>query len=69
MRVLILSPFGTAVNPYIGLFAAGLQAAGAEVQAVRMLDQAQVTASVRPDVIHLHWVERYDLPAALKILL
>lgn len=66
MRVLILSPFGTAINPYIGLFGRGLAAAGAEVQEARKLEPAHLQPDCRPDVIHLHWVERYDQPALLQ---
>ncbi len=65
-RVLIVSPFGTAVNPYIGLFSGGLTAAGAEVRETRRLEPADLSAAARPAVIHLHWVEQYDRPAVLQ---
>ncbi len=61
LRVLLLSAVGTNTNPYIGLLRDGLAAAGAEVRLIANLDSA-VLAAFRPDVIHLHWLERYDLP-------
>lgn len=66
MRVLVVSPFGTRVNPYIGLFAGGLRTAGADVDVTRVLDLSTLVSAARPDVIHLHWIERYDLPPALQ---
>ena len=60
-RVLLLSAVGTNTNPYIGLLRDGLAAAGAEVRLITHLDSAALTA-FRPEVIHLHWLERYDLP-------
>lgn len=64
-RVLVLSPIGTTINPYIGLFCQGLQAAGADVRLVSRLEAADLTGDARPDVIHLHWLERCDLPQAI----
>lgn len=64
-QVLVLSPIGTAINPYIGLFCEGLRAAGAEVRLVSRLVAADLAENLRPDVIHLHWLERYDLPQAI----
>ena len=63
-RVLLLSAVGTGINPYIGLLRDGLAAAGAEVRLSSILDPAEAVA-FRPDVIHLHWLERYDLPPAI----
>ncbi len=60
-RVLLLSAVGTNINPYIGLLRDGLAAAGAEVRLAASLDPVAL-AAFRPDVIHLHWLERYDLP-------
>ncbi len=71
-RVLLLSPFGTRINPYIGSLRDGLVAAGAEVSSVNRLDSGTFGAGDSPpDVIHLHWLEHYDLPAPLapRILL
>ncbi len=65
LRVLVVSPIGTAINPYIGLFCEGLKAAGADVRLCSRLAAADLTAGARPDVIHLHWLERYDLPPAI----
>lgn len=64
-RVLVLSPIGTAINPYIGLFCQGLQAAGADVRLASRLAAADLAGDTRPDVIHLHWLERYDLPQTI----
>lgn len=64
-RVLVLSPIGTAINPYIGLFCQGLKAAGADVRLVSRLVAADLAGDTRPAVIHLHWLERYDLPQAI----
>ncbi|MCX7707691.1 MAG: glycosyltransferase [Anaerolineae bacterium] len=64
-RVLVLSPIGTAINPYIGLFCQGLRAAGADVRLASQLTTADLAKDSRPDVIHLHWLERYDLPRAI----
>lgn len=66
MRVLILSPFGTAVNPYIGLFENGLRLAGVEVATAQQFDLARTSSNDRPDVVHLHWIERYDPPPVLQ---
>jgi glycosyltransferase involved in cell wall biosynthesis len=66
MRVLILSPFGTAINPYIGLLSEGLASAGAEVCNQRVLTPNLLREPISPHVIHLHWVERYDLPLQLQ---
>ena len=64
LRVLLLSAVGTSVNPYIGLLQQGLMAAGAEVRRLQRLDPADLDAT-RLDVVHLHWLERYDLPPAI----
>ncbi len=61
-RVLLLSAVGTRINPYIGLLRDGLAAAGADVRLATRLDPADLAPTRRPDVIHLHWLERYDLP-------
>jgi beta-1,4-mannosyltransferase len=66
MRVLVVSPFGTRVNPYIGLFAGGLRTAGANVDVTRVLDLSSLVSAARPDVIHFHWIERYDPPPVLQ---
>lgn len=66
-RILVLSPFGVRVNPYISLFCDGLTAAGAEVRLAPRLGPAELTGNQRPDVIHLHWLDRYDLPPAFAI--
>jgi beta-1,4-mannosyltransferase len=63
-RVLLLSAVGTGINPYIGLLRDGLAAADAEVRLSPILDPAE-SAAFRPEVIHLHWLERYDLPSAI----
>ena len=60
-RVLLLSAVGTNTNPYMGLLRDGLAAAGADVRLAPSIDAAALDA-FRPDVIHLHWLERYDLP-------
>ena len=62
LRVLLLSAVGTRINPYIGLLRDGLAAAGADVRLAPQLDPADLAPDRRPDVIHLHWLERYDLP-------
>ena len=56
-RILLLSAFGIGVNPYIGLLRDGLAAAGAEVRMTTALTRADLGVD-RPDVIHLHWLER-----------
>ena len=61
-RVLLLSPIGTGVNPYIGLLRDGLAAAGADVRLAERLDQADLLGDRRPQVIHLHWLDHYDVP-------
>jgi beta-1,4-mannosyltransferase len=66
MRVLIVSPFRSTINPYIALFGEGLKAAGAEVYDTRKLQPGQLAATPRPDVIHLHWVEQYDRPPVVR---
>jgi glycosyltransferase involved in cell wall biosynthesis len=63
--VLLLSPIGTRVNPYIDLLRDGLVAAGADVDLAGRLDPDTLAGRSRPDVIHLHWLDRYDLPPAL----
>ena len=45
----------------MGLLRDGLAAAGADVRLAPSIDAAALDA-FRPDVIHLHWLERYDLP-------
>ena len=60
-RVLLLSAFGTGVNPYIGLLRDGLTAAGAVVRLASALTPADLGPD-RPDVIHLHWLESHDRP-------
>ncbi len=67
-HVLILSAVGTGVNPYIGLLRDGLTAAGAQVRLVERLDPADLTSDTRPDVIHLHWLDHYDVPRAILFL-
>lgn len=64
-RVLLLSAIGTRINPYIGLLRDGLAAAGADVRLVERLDPATLVPEHQPDVIHLHWLERYDLPPTI----
>jgi len=66
LRVLLLSAVGTNTNPYLGLLRDGLVAAGAEVRLAHSLDGATL-AAFRPDVIHLHWLERYDLPPSVTV--
>ncbi len=66
-RVLVLSPIGTAINPYIGLFCEGLTEAGARVRLASRLMAADLAGDNLPDVIHLHWPERYDLPGAILV--
>jgi len=65
LRVLLLSAVGTRINPYIGLLQGGLAAAGADVRLTERLGPADLTKPARPDVIHLHWLDRYDLPQAI----
>jgi len=65
-RVLLLSAVGTNTNPYLGLLRDGLVAAGADVRLAHNLDAAALVA-FRPDVIHLHWLERYDLPPSVNV--
>ena len=64
LRVLLLSAVGARVNPYIDLLQQGLAAAGAEVRRTEWLDPAGLDATCL-DVVHLHWLERYDLPPAI----
>jgi beta-1,4-mannosyltransferase len=68
LHVLILSAVGTGVNPYIGLLRDGLAAAGATVRLVERLEPADLTSDARPDVIHLHWLDHYDVPRAVVFL-
>jgi beta-1,4-mannosyltransferase len=63
VRVLLLSAVGTRINPYIGLLRDGLAAAGADVQ---VSGELPTPGGLRPHVIHLHWLDRYDLPAVLR---
>lgn len=65
-RVLLLSAIGTGVNPYIGLLRDGLAAAGARVRLTSSLDPAELD-TFRPEIIHLHWLERYDLPPGIVL--
>ena len=65
-RVLLLSAVGTNTNPYLGLLRDGLVAAGADVRLAHSLDAAAL-AAFHPDVIHLHWLEHYDLPASVTV--
>jgi len=67
MRVLLLSPYGAKVNPYIGLFRDGLAAAGAQVEESRALAPGQLSGSARPDVVHLHWLEGLNLPQPVRM--
>ena len=67
-HVLILSAVGTGVNPYIGLLRDGLIATGAQVRLVERLDPADLTSDTRPDVVHLHWLDHYDVPRAILFL-
>jgi glycosyltransferase involved in cell wall biosynthesis len=60
MRVLLLSPYGTKVNPYIELLSEGLMAANASVTTRRVLAAEDLAGSERPDVVHAHWIEGYD---------
>lgn len=68
LRVLLLSAVGAQVNPYIGLLHGGLSAAGADVRLADRLDPADLAGGRRPDVIHLHWLDRYDRPPAFLVL-
>ena len=65
-RVLLLSAVGTTTHPYLGLLRDGLIAAGADVRLAHSLNAAALTA-FHPDVIHLHWLERYDLPTSVRV--
>jgi glycosyltransferase involved in cell wall biosynthesis len=65
MRVLLLSSVGLGVNPYLGLLRDGLAAAGADVRLVDRFDPAMLIGPDAPDVIHLHWLDHYDLPPPL----
>lgn len=64
MRALLVSPYGTKVNPYISLLSDGLTRAGATVATTRLLTPENLPGPDRPDVIHLHWIEGYDRGAA-----
>jgi glycosyltransferase involved in cell wall biosynthesis len=66
MRVLLVSPYGTKVNPYVSLLSDGLTRAGAMVDTTRVLAPAALGGGSRPDVIHLHWIEGYDRGAAIE---
>lgn len=66
MRVLLVSPYGADVNPYINLAREGLTSAGATVTITRRLAPADLQGERRPDVIHLHWLEGYDPPPPLR---
>ena len=79
VRVLLLSAVGTRINPYIGLLRDGLAAAGADV---RVSDGLEVGSrkpeagswrldgwrldGFQPHVVHLHWLDRYELPPVLR---
>ncbi len=65
LRVLLLSAVGTRINPYIGLLRDGLAAAGAAVRLAERLAPADLAGPDRPDVIHLHWLDHYDLPPTI----
>lgn len=67
LRVLVISPVGVSVNPYIGLFCDGLAAAGADVRLAPVLAAGDLTGDRCPDVIHLHWLDRYDLPPGITV--
>jgi glycosyltransferase involved in cell wall biosynthesis len=67
LRVLLLSAIGTRINPYLGLLQGGLTAAGAEVRLAERLTAADLGPDRRPDVIHLHWLDRYDLPPEIVV--
>ncbi len=67
MRVLLLSPYGANVNPYIRLFRDGLAAAGAQVEESRALAAGQLSGAARPDVVHLHWLEGLNLPPPVRV--
>jgi len=64
-RVLLVSPVGPGVNPYISLLQGGLAAAGASVRLVPRLTADELEGECCPDVVHLHWLDRYDLPPAI----
>jgi beta-1,4-mannosyltransferase len=66
-RVLLLSAIGTRINPYIGLLQDGLAAAGAEVRLTDRLGPGETDGDFQPDVIHLHWLDLYDLPRAVAL--
>jgi beta-1,4-mannosyltransferase len=66
MRVLLVSPYGANVNPYISLLSDGLSAAGATAGATRLLTPDDLRGERRPDVVHLHWLEGYDPPPPLR---
>jgi len=68
LRVLLISAIGTSINPYISLLGDGLAAAGAEVRLTDRLDPAELAGDKHPDVIHLHWLDRYDVPSAILFL-
>ena len=65
MRALLVSPYGTKVNPYIGLLSEGLTRAGAAVSVTRLLTPEALSDTERPDVIHLHWIEGYERGASI----
>ncbi len=67
VRVLLLSAVGTRVNPYIGLLREGLIAAGVEARLADRLPAAALAGPDRADVIHLHWLDRYDLPRPVRL--
>ena len=65
LRVLLLSPIGTRINPYIGLLSDGLADVGAKVQRAGHLTELEPQWSEQYDVIHLHWLDHYDRPQAI----
>ncbi len=67
LRILVISPVGVGVNPYVGLFCDGLTAAGADVHLAPLLASEALTGGRRPDVIHLHWLDHYDLPPGIAV--
>ncbi len=71
VRVLLFSAVGTRINPYIGLLRDGLlqqaRMCGWRRAGSRKLDaDGWGLGGWRPHVIHLHWLDWYDLPPALR---
>jgi glycosyltransferase involved in cell wall biosynthesis len=67
VRVLLLSAVGTRINPYLGLLRAGLDAAGAEVEQAERLQPPHLAPERRPDILHLHWLDHYDVPPRMRL--